>query len=71
MGRKRRCDSRCHNAKGSHCGCWCGGTFHGPVGTVNRDALRQETIKPEDHGFEKGKTVYLEQTTLPGGLTPV
>lgn len=25
----RKCDSRCHNAKGKVCKCWCGGAFHG------------------------------------------
>ena len=71
MSARRRCDDRCHKAKGDRCGCWCGGTFHGSVGAVNREALKQGTLKVEDHGFEEGKTVYLEQTTLPGGQTTV
>jgi len=24
----RRCDSRCHNAKGTRCQCWCNGRYH-------------------------------------------
>jgi len=29
MRKIRRCDSRCHNAIGEQCLCWCGGRFHG------------------------------------------
>lgn len=29
MKRVRRCDSRCHNAKGKRCTCICGGRYHG------------------------------------------
>jgi len=29
MKRTRRCDARCHNAKGKRCTCWCGGLYHG------------------------------------------
>lgn len=67
MGRVRRCDSRCHNAKGPRCLCWCGGKFHSTAGLVNREALRQGKINLEETGFEKGKTVYLEQVKLPLG----
>ena len=28
-GWRRRCDSRCHEAKGRECHCVCGGRFHG------------------------------------------
>ena len=28
-GRTRRCDARCHGAKGKTCTCVCGGTMHG------------------------------------------
>jgi len=29
LGRGRRCDSRCHEAKGTRCTCICKGIFHG------------------------------------------
>ena len=28
-GTTRRCDARCHDAKGAVCNCICGGPFHG------------------------------------------
>ena len=65
MGRARRCDSRCHTAKGSRCRCWCGGTFHSSAGAANREALRQGILEIEEHGFKKGETVYLERLKLP------
>ena len=30
--RTKYCDSRCENAKGDKCNCWCKGMFHGEVG---------------------------------------
>jgi hypothetical protein len=65
MSRQRRCDARCHTAKGDHCLCFCGGFSHGSVGAANRVALQQGAVNIEEHGFEKGTTVYLEQTKLP------
>ena len=66
MGRVRRCDSRCHNAKGTRCKCWCGGAFHGSAGAVNREALvHGGTEVLEQHGFKKGETAYIEQKRLP------
>lgn len=57
MGKVRTCDSRCHNAKGARCDCWCGGTFHGEKGAgaraVFRDALgvtELGAMKDPDHG---------------------
>ena len=29
MGKIKKCDSRCHNAKGKRCKCWCEGRYHG------------------------------------------
>jgi hypothetical protein len=66
MKRVRKCDRRCHAAKGNRCACWCGGAFHGDAGAANRQALHDNgegTL--EQHGFEKGKTAYIEQKTLP------
>jgi len=40
-GKIRRCDSRCHNAKGDKCTCVCGGINHG-VG------LRQAIINSQN-----------------------
>jgi len=66
MGRIRRCDSRCHHAKGTRCKCWCGGAFHGSDGAANRAALAQGKIEMlEQHGFKKGETAYIEQEELP------
>ncbi len=67
MGRTRRCDSRCHHAKGTRCKCWCGGFFHGAAGAVNRQAVRDGVDGVlEEHGFKNGETKYLEQQDLPG-----
>jgi hypothetical protein len=66
MGRIRRCDNRCHQARRPKCRCFCGGAFHGAAGAANRQALQDgATGLLEEHGFEKGKTAYIEQTTLP------
>jgi len=66
MGRIRRCDSRCHHAKGTRCKCWCGGAFHGSAGADNRAALGQGVDDQlEQHGFKKGETAYIEQKRMP------
>jgi hypothetical protein len=66
MGRVRRCDKRCHTAKGTRCRCWCGGFFHGSAGAANRAALAQgATELLEEHGFKKDETAYIEQEELP------
>lgn len=72
MGRVRKCNGRCHNAKGTRCRCICGGFFHGVngAGTANRKALHQATEEEakellEQHGFKKDETVYIEQRKLP------
>jgi len=65
MGKVRRCDSRCHNAKRPRCRCWCGGTFHGSAGVANREALAHGTLNLEEHGFKTdGTTVYIEKKPL-------
>jgi hypothetical protein len=66
VGRVRRCDSRCHHAKGTRCTCWCGGAFHGSAGAANRAALNRGGVELlEQNGFKKGETVYIEQKELP------
>jgi len=66
MGKVKRCDSRCHNAKGSRCRCWCGGFFHGGAGVANRAVLSGDTTAfLEEHGFKKGETAYIELKKLP------
>jgi len=66
MGRVRRCDSRCHHAKGTHCACWCGGAFHGSAGAANRAALAEGAGDMlERNGFRKGETMYIERKALP------
>lgn len=65
MGRIRRCNGRCHNARGKRCLCWCGGAFHGAAGADNRQAIQEEgTDFLEKHGFEKGKTAYIQQNSM-------
>ncbi len=68
--RQRRCDDRCHRAKGTRCKCICGGFFHGSAGAANREALAQNTGLLEQHGFKKGEAIYVEQKELPleGGV---
>jgi hypothetical protein len=39
---KRRCDAVCHRAKGTSCGCICGGKFHGATVTASKTAERAE-----------------------------
>jgi hypothetical protein len=68
--RIRRCDSHCHKAKGTRCACWCQSHFHGAAGLVNREALNaaseaDKSLLLQEHGFEPGKTAFLEQTELP------
>jgi len=66
MGKVRRCDKRCHTAKGTRCKCWCGGIFHGSAGAANRAALTQGATEPlEEHGFRKDETAYIAQEELP------
>lgn len=62
MGRQRRCDWRCHTAKGAKCKCWCGGHFHGSAGAVSREGLRKGLVDIQEHGFKSGATAYIEQT---------
>ncbi len=68
MSRLRRCDKRCHSAKGTRCNCWCGGYFHGSrqVAVTHRQELFDGVTKLEEHGFEKGKTKFIAQQGLPG-----
>ncbi len=68
MGKVRHCSSRCHNARGKRCACWCQGAFHGVdgAGASNREALAQGmTGLLEQHGFKEGETAYIEQRRLP------
>lgn len=71
MGKVRRCNARCHNAKRPRCRCWCGGHFHGSGGAANRAGLLQavneaaERLHLEQAGFKEGETVYIEQKEIP------
>lgn len=72
MGKVRRCDKRCHNAKRPRCRCVCGGFYHGKDGTgaVNRATLAQTTETEqkqllEQHGFKEGETKFVWQQELP------
>jgi hypothetical protein len=70
MGRIKTCGGTCHNAKGDMCRCWCGGTFHGKAGAVNREALAAITSEPDkleyltEHGFISGESKYKEQIKM-------
>ncbi|MDD5501579.1 MAG: hypothetical protein PHH57_07900 [Candidatus Omnitrophica bacterium] len=65
MGKVRRCDKRCHTAKGTRCKCWCDGFFHGSAGATNRSALAQGAAELlEEHGFRKDETAYIAQEEL-------
>jgi len=68
MGKIRRCNNKCHSARGTRCSCWCSGFFHGVNGTgsVNRAALLGGMIGLEKMpGFKVGGTAYIQQTKLP------
>ena len=64
MGKVRRCNSRCHNAKRPRCRCWCGGLFHGAQGASARATLilAPWAMPPQ---FKEGETRYIEQIKLP------
>jgi hypothetical protein len=38
----RRCDDNCHHARGSKCGCICGGKFHGANVVSTKETERKE-----------------------------
>jgi len=65
MVRVRRCDKRCHEAKGARCKCWCGGYYHGESGEgpANRETLEQAAKFIEEHGGKSGET-YVDQLRL-------
>jgi len=68
MGKVRRCDKRCHEARGARCTCWCGGFFHGAdgAGVLNRAALTCGAIDlMRFPGYRKERTQYIEQKQLP------
>lgn len=66
MAKRRRCDDRCHYAKGTKCACWCLGAFHGVGGTAHRAAVVAGIPGIlEEHGFKTGETVYINQAALP------
>ena len=72
--RIRKCNSRCHQAKGTRCKCVCGGFYHGKNGGANRQALTEQTEGEvqetlAQHGFKKGETAYIEQKELPLGVS--
>lgn len=55
MGTVRTCDSRCHDANGPACACWCGGLFHGATGAAARDAFVAEykALPTTEIGFQE------------------
>lgn len=62
----RRCDSRCHNAKGKRCKCWCQGRHHG-LGTVMAETifledLLNDSVSPVNCHFFPARHPDLEST---------
>lgn len=57
----RRCDGKCHNAKGDRCNCICGGRNHG-VGEVQ--AIRNAREDVEDVLNAEGFSLRPLQLTL-------
>ena len=65
MTRIRKCNRRCHEAKGKRCGCWCKSAFHGTAGAENRQSIQEgNTDLLKQHGFQKDKTAYINQTAM-------
>ncbi len=66
MEKVRRCDSRCHRAKGTRCECFCGGALHGTAGAANRQAITMGLASIEAlPNFKEGKTKFIYQQELP------
>jgi hypothetical protein len=62
-GRIRRCDSRCHNAKGKKCACLCQGIYHGAIWRGGLNALLVEHQKALIEDIEKrGYLIQAVQT---------
>lgn len=65
-GTKRRCDARCHDAKGSLCTCVCEGALHG-IG--HRDALAKIRARLKTSHWQTDSgwqcTVLPQQPELP------
>ena len=69
MGKVRRCDKRCHEAKGTRCRCWCGGFFHGSGGANNRAALVSGLTRVEERpDYHNGGCRYVEQQKMALGV---
>jgi len=43
-GRTRRCDSRCHTARGPKCRCICGGRYHGCGSSEIAERMVEEAL---------------------------
>jgi hypothetical protein len=60
---KRRCDAVCHDAKGTECGCICGGRYHGSNVQPSKAAaqeevkqlLRDKAIKQVEESFARAE----------------
>jgi hypothetical protein len=46
LGKSRRCDATCHNARQPHCGCICGGRYHG-TGKAAKDLRGAPPTTPD------------------------
>jgi len=64
--RTRRCDSRCHNAKGKKCCCLCGGTYHG-VGRMLRVLVSQNQKSLISKLEADGNTILMAQISMDFG----
>lgn len=60
MVKIRRCDKRCHEAKGSRCRCWCKGYFHGAKSAQQRREMEATPArKVYQLGGELSNTLYV------------
>lgn len=61
----RRCDAKCHNAKGNKCNCICGGRFHGKGIKQARKELTSKTREEIKKLNKNGQLDFIKtQTTI-------
>ena len=67
-GKRRQCNSRCHNAKLSSCACICGGRYHGGTRAGDLPArvskFSKEILREAE---ERGSKVTMQLSLNEGG----
>lgn len=67
-GKRRQCNSRCHNAKGSGCVCICGSRYHGGARAGDLSArvskFSTEILREAE---ERGSKVTMQLSLNEGG----